>query len=72
MKLTGFVRLLIGSRCFRTNGPLEREPINIHKVLERVKEVSKTGFARKFKINEDAIHLYLWWMKWGISWFKYF
>ena len=38
---------------FSDQRPLEREPINIHKVLERVKEVSKTGFARNVKINED-------------------
>ena len=38
---------------FSDQRPLEREPINIHKVLERVKEVAKTGFARKVRINEE-------------------
>ncbi len=38
---------------FSDQRPLEREPVNIHKVLERVKEVSKTGFARNVRIIED-------------------
>ena len=38
---------------FSDQRPLEREPVNIHKVLERVKEVSKTGFARNVRIKED-------------------
>lgn len=38
---------------FSDQRPLEREPVNIHEVLERVKEVSKTGFARNVRIIED-------------------
>jgi len=32
--------------------PIEREPINIHQVLERVRKVAETGFARGIIIEE--------------------
>jgi two-component system nitrogen regulation sensor histidine kinase GlnL len=33
--------------------PVEREPVNIHVVLERVKRVAQSGFARHIKFVED-------------------
>lgn len=38
---------------FSDQRPLEREPVNIHQVLEHVREISQTGFARNVKIFED-------------------
>jgi two-component system, NtrC family, nitrogen regulation sensor histidine kinase GlnL len=32
--------------------PIEREPVNIHRVLERVRKVAQTGFARGVAIEE--------------------
>ncbi len=37
---------------FSDQRPLERAPVNIHQVLERVKNISQTGFARNLKIVE--------------------
>lgn len=37
---------------FSEQDPLERVPVNIHQVLERVRDVSKTGFAKSKKITE--------------------
>ncbi len=37
---------------FSDQRPLERAPVNIHQVLERVRDVSKTGFAQNAKIVE--------------------
>jgi len=32
--------------------PIERDPVNIHRVLERVRKVAQTGFARNVAIEE--------------------
>ena len=32
--------------------PLEREPVNIHRVLERVRRIAESGFARNLQIEE--------------------
>ena len=37
---------------FSDQRPLERAPVNIHQVLERVRDVSKTGFAKDKTITE--------------------
>ena len=37
---------------FSDQRPLERAPVNIHQVLERVRDVSKTGFAQNANILE--------------------
>ena len=37
---------------FSDQRPLERAPVNIHQVLERVKNISQTGFAKNIKIVE--------------------
>ncbi|MGH6793362.1 MAG: two-component system sensor histidine kinase NtrB, partial [Methyloceanibacter sp.] len=33
--------------------PLQREPVNIHDVLDHVKQIARTGFARQIKIVEN-------------------
>jgi len=33
--------------------PVEREPVNIHRVLERVKTLATSGFARGIRIHEE-------------------
>ncbi len=38
---------------FSDQRPLERESINIHKVLERVKDIAKNGFAQNVRIIEN-------------------
>ncbi|MBO33066.1 MAG: two-component sensor histidine kinase [Rhodospirillaceae bacterium] len=38
---------------FSDNRPLEREAVNIHKVLERVRQLAQNGFARNLKIVEN-------------------
>jgi two-component system, NtrC family, nitrogen regulation sensor histidine kinase GlnL len=38
---------------FSDQRPLERTPVNAHKVLERVRQIAQNGFARNLKIIED-------------------
>jgi len=38
---------------FADNRPLERAPVNIHVVLDKVKTIARTGFARDVRIVED-------------------
>jgi len=38
---------------FSDRRPIEREPVNIHEVLERVRLVAQTGFARHVRFIED-------------------
>ena len=38
---------------FSDERPVERAPVNIHVVLDRVKRVAQSGFARSIKIRED-------------------
>lgn len=38
---------------FSDRRPLDRSPVNIHQVLERVRNISKTGFAKNIKIIEN-------------------
>lgn len=47
------VALLDRMEAFSDARPIERGPINIHEVLERVRKVAKTGFARHHRFVED-------------------
>lgn len=47
------VRLLERVDVFGDDRPLERTPVNIHVVLERVKLIAKSGIAQRIKIVED-------------------
>ena len=38
---------------FSDSWPLEREPVNIHQVLERVRKLAETGFARHVRFIES-------------------
>ena len=38
---------------FADERPTEREPVNIHSVLERVKVIARNGFARNIRILEE-------------------
>jgi len=47
------VRLVDRMEAFADDRPVDREPVNIHEVLEQVKRLAKSGFARNIKISED-------------------
>jgi two-component system nitrogen regulation sensor histidine kinase GlnL len=47
------VNLVDRMEVFSDERPIEREPVNIHKVLEHVKRLSKSGFARNLRLVED-------------------
>jgi two-component system, NtrC family, nitrogen regulation sensor histidine kinase GlnL len=47
------VNLVDRMEVFSDERPIERQPVNIHKVLEHVKRLSKSGFARNIKIVEE-------------------
>ncbi len=47
------VHLVDRMEVFSDERPIEREPVNIHKVLEHVKRLSKSGFARNIRLVED-------------------
>ena len=38
---------------FSDKGPVDREPVNIHIVLDKVKAIARSGFAKNIKIVED-------------------
>src|SRR4030095_16075955 len=38
---------------FGDERPIQREPVNIHDVLDHVKQIARTGFAREIKIIEN-------------------
>jgi two-component system nitrogen regulation sensor histidine kinase GlnL len=46
------VRLVDRMEVFADERPVEREPVNIHVVLDRVKKVALSGFARHIKFVE--------------------
>lgn len=46
------VRLVDRMEVFSDERPIERDPVNIHTVLEHVKAVAKSGFARNVKVDE--------------------
>jgi two-component system nitrogen regulation sensor histidine kinase GlnL len=47
------VKLVDRMEVFNDERPVEREPLNIHVVLDHVKRLAQTGFARHIKIIED-------------------
>jgi two-component system, NtrC family, nitrogen regulation sensor histidine kinase GlnL len=47
------VKLVDRMEVFGDERPVEREPINIHVVLDHVKRLAQSGFARNIKFAED-------------------
>ena len=47
------VKLVDRMEVFSDERPVEREPVNIHAVLEHVKRLAHSGFARHIKFIED-------------------
>src|SRR5881392_2024760 len=47
------VKLVDRMEVFSDERPVEREPINIHVVLDHVKRLAQSGFARHIKFAED-------------------
>jgi two-component system nitrogen regulation sensor histidine kinase GlnL len=47
------VALLDRMEAFSDARPIERGPVNIHEVLERVRKVAKSGFARNHRFVEE-------------------
>jgi two-component system nitrogen regulation sensor histidine kinase GlnL len=46
------VKLVDRMEVFSDERPVEREPVNIHAVLEHVKRLAQSGFARHIKLTE--------------------
>jgi two-component system nitrogen regulation sensor histidine kinase GlnL len=46
------VKLVDRMEVFSDERPIEREPINIHLVLDHVKRLAQSGFGRRIKFNE--------------------
>jgi two-component system nitrogen regulation sensor histidine kinase GlnL len=46
------VKLVDRMEVFTDERPVEREPVNIHSVLEHVKRLAQSGFARHIKLSE--------------------
>jgi two-component system nitrogen regulation sensor histidine kinase GlnL len=46
------VKLVDRMEVFADERPIEREPVNIHVVLDRVKKLAQSGFARHVKFTE--------------------
>jgi two-component system, NtrC family, nitrogen regulation sensor histidine kinase GlnL len=46
-------KLVDRMEIFGDERPLQREPVNIHDVLDHVKQIARTGFAREIKIVEN-------------------
>ena len=47
------VKLVDRMEVFSDERPVERKPINIHAVLERVKQLAQNGFARHIRVVEE-------------------
>lgn len=47
------VKLVDRMEVFSDERPIEREAVNIHSVLEHVKRIAVSGFARDIRIHED-------------------
>jgi two-component system, NtrC family, nitrogen regulation sensor histidine kinase GlnL len=47
------VKLVDRMEVFTDERPVEREPVNIHVVLEHVKRLAQSGFARRIKFVEE-------------------
>ena len=46
-------KLVDRMEIFGDQRPIQREPVNIHDVLDHVKQIARTGFARNIKIVEN-------------------
>jgi two-component system nitrogen regulation sensor histidine kinase GlnL len=47
------VALVDRMEAFSDHRPIERDPVNIHEVLERVRKAAQAGFARHIRLVED-------------------
>lgn len=47
------VALVDRMEAFSDHRPIDREAVNIHEVLERVRRIAQTGFARHVRIGEE-------------------
>ncbi len=47
------VKLVDRMEVFTDQRPIEREPVNVHAVLEHVKRLTQSGFARRVKFIEE-------------------
>jgi len=47
------VHLVDRMEVFSDERPIERQPVNIHSVLEHVRRLSRSGFARSIRISEE-------------------
>lgn len=47
------VKLVDRMEVFSDERPVEREPVNIHVVLDRVRRSAKSGFARNIRISDE-------------------
>ncbi|MEZ5872059.1 MAG: nitrogen regulation protein NR(II) [Nitratireductor sp.] len=47
------VNLVDRMEVFSDERPIQRQPVNIHSVLEHVKRLSKSGFARNIRLMEE-------------------
>ena len=47
------VALVDRMEAFSDHRPIEREPVNIHEVLERVRKAAQSGFARHVRLVEE-------------------
>ena len=47
------VKLVDRMEVFSDERPIEREPVNIHIVLDHVRRLARTGFARSINIGDD-------------------
>jgi two-component system nitrogen regulation sensor histidine kinase GlnL len=47
------VKLVDRMEVFTDQRPIEREPVNVHAVLEHVKRLTQSGFARRIKFTEE-------------------
>ena len=47
------VKLVDRMEVFADERPVEREPVNIHVVLDHVKKLAQTGFARHIRFTQD-------------------
>jgi two-component system nitrogen regulation sensor histidine kinase GlnL len=47
------VALVDRMEAFAGHAPISRDEVNIHEVLDRVRKIAQSGFARHMRINED-------------------
>ncbi len=47
------VALVDRMEAFSGHAPISRDEVNIHEVLDRVRKIAQSGFARHVRINED-------------------